>query len=70
MVHLEAPGWLSGFKKKKASATAGEADLIPGPGGSPGDGNGNPLQYLCLGNSTDRGARRATGNGITESNTT
>ena len=54
-------------KKNKTSATVGEADLIPGSGRSPGDGNGNPLQYLCLGNSMDRGARRATVHGITKS---
>ena len=34
--------------------------LIPGPGRSPGGGNGNSLQYSCLENSTDRGAWRAT----------
>ena len=34
--------------------------LIPGLGGSPGEGNGNPLQYSCLGNPMDRGAWRAT----------
>ena len=34
--------------------------LIPGSGKFPGGGNGNPLQYLCLENSLDRGARQAT----------
>ena len=38
--------------------------LIPGSGRSPGEGNGNPLQYLCLGNPTDRGAWRATVQGV------
>ena len=33
---------------------------IPGSGRSPEGGNGNPLQYSCLGNPRDRGARRAT----------
>ena len=33
----------------------GDADLISGSGRSPGGGNGNPLQYSCLGNSMDRG---------------
>ena len=32
--------------------------LIPGLGRSPGEGNGNPLQYSCLGNDMDRGAGR------------
>ena len=30
--------------------------MIPGPGGSPGEGNGNPLKYSCLENSMDRGS--------------
>ena len=34
--------------------------LIPGSGGSPGEGNGNPLQYPSLGNSMDRGAWQVT----------
>ena len=33
--------------------------LIPGSGGSPGEGNGNPLQYSCLENPRDRGAWKA-----------
>ena len=44
---------------KNPSASAGDArdvSLIPGSGGSPGGGNGNSLQYSCLGNSMDRGA--------------
>ena len=35
---------------------AGDAGSIPGSGKSPGEGNGNPLQYSCLKNSMDRGA--------------
>ena len=42
----------------KASAyTAGDLGSIPGSGRSPGEGNGNPLQYSCLENPMDRGAR-------------
>ena len=41
---------------KNPPANAGNVDLIPGSGRSPGEGNGNPLQYSCLGNSIDRGA--------------
>ena len=44
--------------------------LIPGLGRSPGEGNGYPLQYSCLENSTDRGAWRATVHGVSESDTT
>ena len=39
-------------------ATAGDTGLIPGSGRTP-EGNGNPLQYSCLGNPMDRGAWKA-----------
>ena len=45
---------------KNPPVNAGDEGLIPGPGRSPGEGNGNPLQYSCLGNPTDRGTWRAT----------
>ena len=41
---------------KNLPANAGDVSLIPGSGRVPGEGNGNPLQYSCLGNSMDRGA--------------
>ena len=44
--------------------------MIPGSGISPGEGNGNPLQYSCLENPTDGGAWQATVHGVTESDTT
>ena len=53
-------------------ANAGDArdtSLIPGSGRSPGGGNGNPLQYSCLGNPMDRGAWWATVHGVTKSQT-
>ena len=40
---------------KKPPANAGDVGLIPGPGGSSGEGNGNPLKYSCL-EIRDRGA--------------
>ena len=40
---------------------------IPGSGRSPGEGNGNPLQYSCLGNPMDKGAWWATIHGATKS---
>ena len=49
---------------------AGDVDLIPESGSSPGEGNGDPLQCSCLGNPMDRGAWRATVHGVTESDTT
>ena len=49
-----------------SAAAAEDKGSIPGSGRSPGVGNGNPLQDSCLGNSTDRGAWRATAHGVTE----
>ena len=45
---------------KTPPANVGDVSLIPGWGRSLGEGNGNSLQYSCLGNPTDRGAWRAT----------
>ena len=42
---------------------------MPGAEQSPGKGNGNPLQYSCLGNSMDRGGWRATVHGVEKSQT-
>ena len=47
-----------------------DASSIPGPGRSPGGGNGNPFQYFCLGNSMDRRAWRVTVHRVAESDTT
>ena len=41
---------------KNPPANAGDTGLIPGPGRSPGEGNGNLFQYSCLENPKDRGA--------------
>ena len=48
---------------------ARDADSIPGSGRSPREGNGNPLQYFCLENPMDRGARWATLYGVAKSRT-
>ena len=45
-------------------ANAGDAGLIPGSGRSPGEGNGNPLQYSCLENPMDRGSWWAIVHGV------
>ena len=49
---------------KKPLANARGKGLIPGSGSSPGEGNGNPLQYSCLENPMDRGAWQSTVHGI------
>jgi len=49
-----------------AGAT-GDMGLIPGSGRSPGEGNGNPLQYACLENPMDRGACWGTVHGVAKS---
>ena len=54
---------------KYLPASAGDVGLIPGLGRSPGEGNGNPLQYSCLGNPMDREAWQATVLGVAESRT-
>ena len=46
---------------------AGDTDLIPGSGRSPGGGDGNPLQYSCLENLMDRGAWWATAHRVVKS---
>ena len=48
----------------KTPCSAGDLGLIPGSGRSPGEGSGNPLQYSCLENPTDRGAWQATVLGV------
>ena len=51
---------------KNTPANAGDAGSIPGSGRCPGEGNGNPLQYSCRGDPTDRGAWWATVHGVTK----
>ena len=50
---------------KNSPANAGDTGLIPGPARSPGEENGNPLQYSFLGNPKDRGAWQAS-HGVTK----
>ena len=45
-----------GSRVKNLSVNAGDVGLISGSGRSPGEGNGNPLMYSCLGNPMDREA--------------
>ena len=55
-----------GSDGKESACNAGDGGLIPGLGRSPGERNGNPLQYSCLETPMDRGAWRATIHGVTK----
>ena len=65
----DSPGKNTGVVVKNLPANVGDMGSIPGWGRSPGEGNGNPLQYSCLGNPMDRGAWWATGHGVAKSRT-
>ena len=57
-------GFSGGSDGKESACNAGDLGSIPGWGRSPGEGNGNSLQYSCLENSMDRGAWWATVHGV------
>ena len=59
-------GFPCGSAVKNPPASAGDMNSIPGSERSPREGNGNPLQYSCLENPTDRGAWWATVHGVTK----
>ena len=69
-IHLiesrERKGFPGGSAVKNPPANTRESSSIPGPGRSPGEGNGNPLQYSCLENLIDRGAWLATVHRVTK----
>ena len=54
---------------KKSACNARDLASILGLGRSPGEGNGNPLQYSCLEKSVDRGAGQAIVHGVAKSQT-
>ena len=60
-------GFPDGPEIKNLLVNAGDEGLIPGWGRSPGEGNGNPLQYSCLGNHMNRGAWGSTVHGVAKS---
>ena len=62
-------GFPGGSDGKESACNAGDMGSIPGSGRSPGEGNGNPLQYSCLENAMDRGAWKSTVHGVTKSRT-
>ena len=62
-------GFPGGSDGKESACNARDLGLMPRLGRSPGEGNGHTLQYSCLENSMDRGARQATVHGVTKSQT-
>ena len=62
-------GFPGGSVVKNLPANAGDMGSIPGCERSPGEGNGNTLQYSYLGNPMDRGAWQVTDHGVTKSRT-
>ena len=64
--HSGYQGFLGGSDSKESGCSVGDLCLIPGLGRSPGGGHGNPLQYSCLENPTDRRTWQATVHGVTK----
>ena len=62
-------GFPGGSEVKVSASNAGDLGSIPGSGRSPGEGNGNPLQYSCLENPMDRKAWQAKVHGVAKSQT-
>ena len=60
-------GFSGGLVVKNLPPNAGDVGLIPGSGRFRGEGNGNPLQYSCLGNPMDRGVWPAAVQGVMKS---
>ena len=66
-MYILVGGYPGGSDSKESAFKAGDPALIPGLGRSPGEGNGNPLQYPCLENLLGRGAWRAAVHGVAKS---
>ena len=68
-MHSEQKGFPGGSVLKNLPAGAGDSSSIPRSARSPGEGNGNTLQYSCLGNPLERGAGQAAVHGVAQSQT-
>ena len=66
-MYIELMGFPDDSVVKSPPANAGSIGSIPGSGSSPGERNGTPLQYSCLGNPMDRGAWWTTVHGVPKS---
>jgi hypothetical protein len=62
-------GFPGGSDGKESACNIGDLGSIPRLGRSPGEGNGNPLQYSCLENSMDRGSWQAPVHGVAKNQT-
>ena len=62
-------GFPAGSDGKESACNVGDSGSMPESGRSPGEGNGNPLQYSCLENPMDRGAWQTTVHGVAKSGT-
>ena len=64
MFAIAVMGFPGGSVVKNPPVNAGDAGSIPESGRSPEEGNGNPLQYSCMGNPMEGGAQQATALGL------
>ena len=69
MERVRCLGFPGGSDGKEYACNVGDLDSIPGLGRSPGEGNGNPLQYPCLENPMDRRAWQAPVHWVAKSQT-
>ena len=69
MLGIWVQGFPGGLDGKAFACNVGDLGSIPGAGRSPGEENGNPLQYSCLKNPIDRGTCWAIVHGVTKSQT-
>ena len=70
ILYSENRGFPNGSVVKNPPANIGDTDLMPGLGRSPGEGNGHPFQYSCLGNPMDKGTWWAIVHRVAELDTT
>ena len=68
-MYVDVHSFPDGSEVKVFACNAGDLGSIPGSGRSPGEGNGNPLQYSCLENPMGGGAWWATVHGVAKSRT-
>ena len=66
-IRTSSSGFPGGSDGKEYAYNAGDLGSIPGSGRSPGEGNGNPIQYSCLENPMDGGDWQATVLGVAKS---